>query len=91
MSERDTACTEALGSAAIAFRLGMEGQASKEFVRFVDSLLQRLQSFPRPNLNELSTFLNELFAAQSRKDYLYIADLLEIEISPRLKRVSSFE
>lgn len=82
MIEKITSCREALKSAATAFRLGMEGQASQDLVRFIDSFLPVLQDPDRAaDCKEINPLLNEVLAAQSRKDYLRVADLLEYEVS----------
>jgi hypothetical protein len=81
MTEKKTFCREALKSAATAFRLGMEGQASQDLVRFIDVFLPVLQDPNRADCKEINRLLNEVLAAQSRKDYLRVADLLEYEVS----------
>jgi len=81
MTQKIKFCREALKSAATAFRLGMEGQASQDLVRFIDTFLPLLQNPNRWDTKEINRLLNEVLAAQSRKDYLRVADLLEYEIS----------
>ncbi|MBW2011270.1 MAG: hypothetical protein JRI32_06420, partial [Deltaproteobacteria bacterium] len=81
MIEKITSCREALKSAATAFRLGMEGQAGQDLVRFIDGFLPVLQDPHRLDCKEITPLLNEVLAAQSRKDYLRVADLLEYEVS----------
>jgi len=72
---------KALNATAAAFRLGMEGQASQNLVEFIDFLAPLIQEPCFPNREEMNRLLGELFAAQSRKDYLRAADLLEYEIT----------
>ena len=81
MDHAELLCFEALKAAASAFRLGMEGQASEDFTECLDLLKPIIQDFEYAHLEAMNAVLVELFAAQSRKDYLYVADLLEYELS----------
>lgn len=80
MIEKKTFCREVLKSAAAAFRLGKEGEASKNLVRFIDSFLPNLPGCNPEYIEQINELLNEILAAQSRKDYLRVADLLEYEV-----------
>ncbi len=85
MNVEKTLCQEALRVAARSFRLGMEGQASNDLVAFVDNFMPLLKSFGELDVGRVTSLLGELLSAQSRKDYLYVADLLEYEIAHLLQ------
>jgi hypothetical protein len=59
----------------------MEGQASQNLVEFIDFLASMIQEPCFPNREKMNRLLGELLAAQSRKDYLRAADLLEYEVA----------
>lgn len=82
LKEKKALCRKSLKSAATSFRLGMEGQAGKDLVGFIDSLFPILQNFNQTSFHKINGLLNEILAAQSRKDYLRVADLIEYELSP---------
>ena len=87
MSEDKVASSEdALGAAVTAFRLGMEGDASEKLVAFVDAFLPDLQGGAVLDIDLVNGLLTDLLAAQSRKDFLRVADILEYEIAPLLPR-----
>lgn len=67
-------------STAAAFRLGMEGQGSEGLVALIDALPGLLKSLPVDFAVRLNQLLATMLAAQGRKDYLYLADLLEYEL-----------
>jgi len=81
MDDFELPCIEALKAAAAAFRLGMEGKASENLVELIDLLTPLIQNPTYPHREKMNTVLAELLAAQSQKDYLYAADLLEYELS----------
>lgn len=81
LTEKKAFCQKSLRSAATAFRLGMEGRAGKDLVGFIDSLFPIFQNFNQTGFHKINGLLNEILAAQSRKDYLRVADLLEYELS----------
>lgn len=68
--------------AARAFRLGMEGQASENLIEFIDRYSHQLGSrtISPGEMEGIAAVLGELFEAQARKDYLYLADLLEYRL-----------
>ena len=70
------------------FRLGMQGAAAEGLVQLIDQLVQTLQNTPLPPLqiNQLSTLLGEVLAAQQRNDHLYLADLLQYRLAPLLPK-----
>jgi hypothetical protein len=74
---------ETLRSAVTFFRFGMEGTANAAFTKLLDGLSPYLARRP-DKTDELVPVLREVLAAQSRGDYLYVADLLEYELGPRL-------
>lgn len=73
-----------LSSAVQAFRIGMESEGGEELAKFIDILMQKVAKFSAQELEPLNNILGETLAAQSRKDYLWVADLLEYEIAPFL-------
>lgn len=73
-------CGEHLREAVIAFRLGIEGQGSDRLAKFIDCLLPMLQGATSGLGATETALLEALFAAQSRGDFLYVADLLEFEL-----------
>lgn len=74
---------ELLLQSSLLFRLGMDAKANDTFARFVDALSQQLPQISSSiDVTHLNMKLNQLFQAQSRADYLYLADLLEYEILP---------
>ena len=76
---------ELIEQVCLLFRLGMDAKANDRFARFMDLLAQELSSMSEGvDANTLNLLLNEMFLAQSRTDYLYLADLLEYEIGPRI-------
>lgn len=73
--------TQMLKTTAEAFRLGMEGRASENLIKLIDLLAPLVQDPAWPNRKEMNSLLAELLDAQSRKDYLYAADLLEYRMT----------
>lgn len=68
-------------STATAFRLGMEAQASESLVALIDFLPQALQAGNGVDPVRLNSLMASMFAAQSRRDYSYLADLLQYELA----------
>ena len=68
-------------STAISFRLGMEAQASEGLVALIDALPQVLADCSEIDTARLNLILATMLAAQSRKDYIYLADLLQYELA----------
>lgn len=85
MTEEKSAYRDPLTSAAALFRLGMEAQASENLVKFIDAFLPMLASSAPKQIGQLTALLNDIVAAQSRKDYLRVADLLEYKILPHIE------
>ena len=67
-------------------RLGMEAAGSTELVNCIDLLIEKLPQLQDSLMNEIQLYLAQVLAAQVRKDYLYVADLLEYEIAPCLQK-----
>jgi len=72
-----------------SLRLGMEAQGSEELICCIDLLAGRLTMLPAEQAVTMQQILEEIFAAQTRKDYLLVADLLEYEIAPLLQQLES--
>lgn len=62
----------------------MEAQAGGEFAAAISLLTQRLARMGQEDLAAINPFFELVIHAQMRKDYLYVADLLEYEIMPRM-------
>jgi hypothetical protein len=75
---------DSLYAAARAFRLGMEGVGSENLTEFIDALAPLLENLSGEVLTRLNGFLSATCSAQSRRDFLRVADLLEYEIAPLL-------
>lgn len=73
---------ESFRGAAVAFRLGREGEASQRLVQGIDQLVASLGSLPAERVGLLQRELNETLQAQQRKDFLRVADLLEYVLLP---------
>lgn len=74
-------------SAVTAFRLGMEGQANEELIAFIDGFPGFLRNRGLSDAAQVNVVLTEILSAQSRKDYLFVADLLEYELSSYMKKI----
>lgn len=74
-----------LHSTVESFRLGMEGQGSQALVELIDSLSQSLIGLRQEDMAPLNTVLVQALEAQQRKDYLYVADVLEYRLKPFLQ------
>ena len=68
-----------LHSAIRSFRLGLEAQANSDLVKLIDVLAPYMEANATKMGKVEVELLNEIFAAQSRGDVLYLADLLEYE------------
>lgn len=79
--DNDIPYTGVLKATADAFRLGMEGLASENLIKVIDLLAPLVQDPSWPNREEMNGVLAELLDAQSRKDYLRAADLLEYRLA----------
>ena len=67
------------------FRLGMEAAGSASLVALIDGMLKAMAV---PSTSPLSAgelpILQEIIAGQQRGDFLYVADLLEYRLLPKL-------
>ena len=70
-------CRELLNAAIGCFRLGMEGLGNEHLIGFIDAIQLVSSRFPSENIQRINPILNEVVLAQARKDYLFVADLLE--------------
>ena len=71
---------EQLDSATRAFRVGMDNQGNDNLAAMIDCLANELAGIAPQHLEEFNKMLTETLAAQTRKDYLFVADMLEFEI-----------
>ena len=67
-----------------SYRLGMEAEASENLVTVIDYILTNLNKAATSPNKHLNNVLTEIFAAQGRRDFLRIADLLDYELAPIL-------
>jgi len=65
-----------------SLRLGMEAQGSTQLIACIDDLLEFLPHCLPAQVNRFQSVLNQILAAQMRKDFLLVADLLEYEMAP---------
>lgn len=72
---------ELVQGAVVAFRLGREAQGSEKLVAIVDLLPGLVSNVPSTALPRLNGMFSAMLAAQSRRDFLFLADLLEYELS----------
>lgn len=75
-----------LAAAVRALRLGLEGEGSEQLTRFIDRLAPALGVLPPPQLGALNGVLGAILQGQGRKDFLFVADLLEYEVAPFLEQ-----
>lgn len=69
-----------------SLRLGMEAQGCAALVHCIDQLMSHLSDFSPEVAVRLPALLEPALAAQGRKDYLLVADLLEYELAPLLQQ-----
>jgi hypothetical protein len=72
--------SQKLDEVARGYRLGMEGHGSVKLVQLIEMLLPELTDLPPTNLISLNHLLTQSMEALSRRDYLFVADLLEFPI-----------
>jgi hypothetical protein len=63
----------------------MEATGSERLMRFIDTINPALNSLPPDTAQRLGSILSESLAAQTRRDFSYLADMLEYEIRPLLE------
>ena len=68
---------ENLREAISAFRLGIDAQGSAALVKFIDHLSRNMQENVSLFGEAESNVLTNIVEAQSRSDFIYVADLLE--------------
>lgn len=78
MSLRDS--SQKLTEVANGYRLGQEGHGSLKLAQLIEMLLPELNDFPPTSLSTLNHLLTQAMEALSRRDYLFVADLLEYPI-----------
>jgi len=73
-------CRHHISEAIRCFRLGMEALGNDNLVKFADYLLPLLGNSQHLYKERDNKLLDSIFAAQSRGDFAYLADLLQYEI-----------
>ncbi len=63
-----------------AFRLGLDGQANSMMVEFIDRVASVMESGTLPMGPAEAQLIDDIFQAQSRQDYLFLADILEYKL-----------
>ena len=94
------ALLEVLPGITESFRLGDEQEANEYFLNFLESLqllmsmleqsrqvLNLWQGRDEENSSRLSSFLDSLISLQEQKDWIFLADVLEYELSDALKEL----
>ena len=79
---------DAMIQAALAFRLGRDGEGNETLSVFIDRLLRVIPKMEHLHMGEFQTVLELMLCAQERGDYLLVADLLEYELSKLLGGVT---
>lgn len=74
--------SQTLKMAAEAFRLGMEAAGSEALARATELLEAKISGWSEQELRSLNLLLEELFEAQSSKNFLFAADILEYQVLP---------
>lgn len=65
---------------ALSYRLGREGKGSEDLVRFVDALSGLVAELDASQMERLNCLFAQIFAAQQRRDFVFVADILEYEL-----------
>ncbi len=73
---------QTLRMAADSFRLGMEAAGSEALADATGLIGTKISGWPEQDLQALNGWLELLFTAQSCKNYLYAADILEFQVLP---------
>ena len=82
MTDSFSCMQNSLTEAAMAFRLGSEGEANEALTDLIDTLGGALPLLSPKDLATLSALLPEILAGQNRQDFLKVADLLEYRLAP---------
>jgi len=67
-----------------AFRLGAEGQANEYCVEFCEDLVRYLPILEDNTIQQINNLLQLMLKAQMNRDFLYVADIVQYEILPKL-------
>ncbi len=78
--------SQTVTTAVTAYRLGMEGAASDALTRATQLMEKAIGGWEEQDLKILADCLSRVFAAQTRKNYLYAADMLEYQLLPFLMK-----
>ena len=73
---------QALDRSAAAFRLGHDGEGNELLGQFIDGFLRVLPGMEQSSIARSQAILEPMLQAQQRGDYLFLADLLEYELTP---------
>lgn len=65
-----------------SFRLGMEAAGSEALITGTELLAEKISGWSETDLQGLNQWLGNIFEAQKKKNFLYVADLLEYQILP---------
>ena len=74
--------SQTLRMAAVAFRLGREAVGSEALARASELIGAMITDWSEQELQLLNQLLGKLFQAQSQKNFLFVADILEYQILP---------
>ncbi len=71
-----------------AFRLGMESKGGQLFSELIDELLEVISSSASDELlGKFNRLLQQMIEAQLKADFLYLADLIEYELTDALREI----
>jgi len=77
----------ALEEAIELLRMGMEGEGNARLVQFLDGFLANSDEASLLTGAKLLIVLQKIVEAQSRGDFLWVADLLEYEVLAALRHL----
>ena len=77
----NTTFTQNAIATAHAFRCGYEGEGNRLFAQLLDDLLVLLKQVNNQQAASIKALIPVMFEAQKRRDTIYLADILEYELT----------
>ncbi|MCE0556216.1 hypothetical protein [Motilimonas sp. E26] len=77
----DTDLRSQLKAVAQLFRQGKEAAGNQHLVVLIDTIEKEQRTLTQQQTEQLNNILKVLFAAQQRRDILFVADIIEYEIT----------
>ena len=66
-------------------RVGKEGKVSERLPEFTEHIFKLIENGQvNMNVNELNILFENMLAAQSRGDLIFMADLLDFQLAPKI-------